>query len=83
MTIRVLKSELEAAKHDQASALQRSMTQENTFNSTMSTAIDEIRAEHEDTLHHREDQIKVRIIMISNKHLKVNFSPVMSKRSAI
>lgn len=58
MTIRVLKSELEAAKHDQASALQRSMTQENTFNSTMSTAIDEIRAEHEDTLHHREDQIK-------------------------
>jgi len=49
---------LEAAKKDQAAALQRSLAQESTYNSTMASAIDDIRAEHEDNLKGREDQIK-------------------------
>lgn len=58
MAIRVLRQELEAARSDQAGALQRSVNQQSTFNSTMSTAIEDIRAEHAETLKDREEQIK-------------------------
>ena len=59
MAIRVLRQELEVARSDHASTLQRSVNQQSTFNSTMSTAIEDIRSEHAETLKDREEQIKV------------------------
>jgi len=66
MAIRVLRQELDAAQTDQASALQRSVNQQSTFNSTMSTAIEDIRAEHAETLKDREEQIKVKYLNFGN-----------------
>ena len=59
LAIRVLRQELDTARSDQASALQRSVNQQSSFNSIMSTAIEDIRAEHAETLKDREEQIKV------------------------
>lgn len=58
MEVRVLKEQLEAAKKDQAAALQKSLNQQSMHNATMSNAIDDIRAEHEENLKDREAQIK-------------------------
>ena len=66
MAIRVLRQGLDAAQTDQASALQRSVNQQSTFNSTMSTAIEDIRAEHAETLKDREEQIKVKYLNFGN-----------------
>lgn len=58
MTLRVLNQELSAARKDQASALQKSMQADQTHNATMANAIDDIRAEHAESLKEAEQKIK-------------------------
>ena len=60
MDLRVLQGQLAAAQKDQAAALQASLNQQSIHNSTMSNAIEDIRAEHEENLKDLEAQIKVR-----------------------
>jgi hypothetical protein len=59
MSIRILKQQLESAKTDQAELVQRSFNDQSTFNSNLTVAIEDIKAEHDDTLQQRTKDIKV------------------------
>ena len=59
MNVRVLKQELSDARKDQAAALQKSMSADQTHNATMANAIDDIRAEHAESLKDAEEKLKV------------------------
>lgn len=58
MSIRILKQQLESAKTDQAELVQRSFNDQSTFNSNLTVAIEDIKAEHDDTLQQRTKDIK-------------------------